>query len=251
MAFKWDDESEKRLLHLKNVEKNTYSEVAELLGTTVSSVKHKFVRLNQHSNEDKHHHPEEKTAQIRRINPGSGLSILETNSGWGNLTGVYNDLGSVLTIDIEARKIDHIRLQGWENVEALKADSFKEIHRLIYQGKRFDIVDLDPYGFPSRYFPHVFQLIDDGFLFVTFPKMGVQQVNKIMIEHYRVFWGISLSDKTSYEDKIHIRIRDYALHYFRSCQLVDSTDLGRMYRFVYRVKKESALDLVGLKVSRG
>jgi hypothetical protein len=248
--FRWDSTTEARVLHLKNVEKKTYPEIAASLGTTASSVKHKYVRLNQKSNEDRHHHPEEKTTQIRRVLCSSDLSILETNSGWGNLTGVYQEYGDVLTLDIDAAKIEYIQGQPWENVEAIKTDSLKEIYRLIYQGKRFDVVDLDPYGFPSRYFPHVFQLLDDGFLFVTFPKMGVQQVNKIMIEHYRIFWGISLSDKAEYESKIHSMISDYALQHFRSCELVDTVDLGRMYRFAYRVKRESALDLVGLRVSR-
>src|SRR5699024_11635214 len=76
----------------------------------------------------------------------------------------------------------------------------------------------------------------------------LQQINKIMIKHYEVFWGLSLVDKDNQEDLIHDRMAEYAFKSFRSVELIDSIDLGRVYRFAYRVKKESALDLVGLKV---
>lgn len=250
MLFKWGEENEKELIKLKDIDHLTYREIADILGTTVSSVKHKYVRLKQSNNDDKHHHPIEKIAQIKRVLWDSNLSILETNAGWGNLSTTYHLYGDVLAHDIKREKVDYLNAKGFEDFEAVKCDSFKEIHRYIWLGFKFDVIDLDPYGFPSRYFPHVFQLIEEGVLFVTFPKMGVQQINKIMIEHYRVFWGISLADKNDYENIIHKKIADYAMQYYRKAELIDSVDLGRMHRFVYKVKKESALDLVGLHVER-
>lgn len=251
MTFVWNAENEKELIRLKDESKLPYKEIAERLGTTVSSVKHKYVRLNQANNDDKHHHPVEKIDQIKRILWDSNLNILETNAGWGNLSKVYHLYGEVTAHDIDKEKVQYLDGLGFEDFDAVKCDSFKELHRYVYLGFRFDVIDLDPYGFPSRYFPHVFQLIDDGVLFVTFPKMGVQQINKIMVEHYRVFWGIALSDKGHYEELIHKKVADYGMQYYRKVELLDSVDLGRMHRFVYRVKKESALELVGLEVNRG
>lgn len=249
--FEWNEQNESLLIQLRDVEKKSHSQIAEILGTTISSVKHKYVRLNQAKNEDKHHHPKEKIEQIDRTLNGGDYFILETNAGWGNLTQHYKIYAKKLIAhDIEKKKVEFIKSQNWAAVESIKCDSFKEIHKYIWSGVKFDVIDIDPYGFPSRYFPHVFQLIEDGYLFVTFPKMGVQQINKIMVEHYRVFWGLSLDDKEIYQEKIHEKLKDYALQYYRHVDLVDSVDLGRMFRFAYKVKKESALDLVGLSVNR-
>lgn len=248
VAIAWNDDMEKKLLDMKDVLGKPYKEIATELGTTVSSVKHKYVRLKQALNDDKHHHPTEKVEQIKRVLSGSDLFILETNAGWGNLTKEYHYYGEVLSHDIDSKKVEYLKSLGYDEFDAVKCDSFNEIHRYIYLGFKFDVIDLDPYGFPSRYFPHVFNLIDDGILFVTFPKMGVQQINKIMKEHYRVFWGITLEDKANQEQLIHARMKDYAFQSLRGLELIDSVDLGRMFRFAYRVKRESALDLVGLKV---
>src|SRR5699024_1586091 len=135
-----------------------------------------------------------------------------------------------------------------ENLEVRQGDSFREIHKEIYNKKKYDVVDLDPYGYPSRYFPHVFELLEDGYLFLTFPKIGVQQINKITIEHLRVFWGLSLSSTERQQEIVDKRLKDYAMQSYRRIEKLSSVDLGRMYRSVYKVKKESALDLVGLKV---
>lgn len=248
--MKWTKTDENKLLQLRDSEKKSYKEIASTLGVTISSAKHKYVRLKQSANDDKHHHPVEKIEQIRRVINTNNLSILETNAGSGNLSNVYSCYGNVIAHDIDKNKISQLENLGLSNLEVRKCDSFKEIHRYLYKGLKFDVIDLDPYGFPSRYFPHVFNLINDGFLFVTFPKMGVQQINKIMLEHYRVFWGLTLEDKGRQEELIHLKMKDYALQNYRSIELLDSVDLGRMFRFAYRVKKESALDLVGLKVRR-
>ena len=248
VSTKWTTCEENRLLEYRK-EGLTYSQISEKMGRSISSLKHKYVRLNQASNKDEYHHPKEKSMQAEEVlNGKEGLSILETNSGFGNMTNIYSKYGRVEAQDIDKDKVRALKESTSETVEVKKCDSFKEMYNQVFQGKIYDVVDLDPYGFPSRFFPHVFNLIEDGFLFVTFPKMGVQQINKIMIKHHEVFWGLSLEDKDNQEDLIHDRMAEYAFKSFRSVELIDSIDLGRVYRFAYRVKKESALDLVGLKV---
>jgi tRNA G26 N,N-dimethylase Trm1 len=112
------------------------------------------------------------------------------------------------------------------------------------------VIDVDPYGFPSRYFPTVFGLIDDGVLFLTFPVMGVAQINKITIEHYRVFWDINLSDKDCYTDKIVKKLKDYAFMQKRSIEVLEIKKIDRIYRFAIKVKQESLLKIVGLEVNK-
>jgi hypothetical protein len=246
--MKWNEKLEHKLLLLRDKEEKTYREIADILNTTLSSVKHKYIRLKQSANDDKHHHPKEKIEQIKKFVSGIGLEILETNAGWGNLTQVYQMYGNVMAHDIEKDKVDHLRSLKYEHVHAIKCDSFREIHGYVFHGYTFDIIDLDSYGMPSRYFPHIFQLMKDGILFVTFPKIGVQQLNKITIEHYRVFWNITLDDKDQQVELIVKKMKEYAFQHFRSLEMLDYINLGRMYRFAFKVKKESALDLVDLKV---
>lgn len=252
--FEWTKELEAKVLELRDEKKMTYREIAEILGTTISSVKHKYIRLNQAANDERHHHPVEKIDQLHRV-LGDDLRfavgapfILETNAGYGNLTKEYTKYGIVYAFDIDKERVNYLHSLNNNRIVPKKCDSHHELHNEVYLKNNYEVVDLDPYGFPSRYFPHVFQLIEDGYLFVTFPKMGVQQINKITKEHYRVFWGMTLDDKVRQEELIHKKIKDYGFMSFRSVELVDSVDLGRMFRFAYKVKKESALDLVDLKV---
>lgn len=248
----WTSQDEEKLLYLKDEKKLTYKLIAAELDTTVSSVKHKYIRLKQAANADEHHHPIEKTEQVKRVLGSATFNstpfILEAHAGWGNLTQVYSEYGVVQALEIDEKKVDHIIANGTGRIFARKCDSMREFHNTLYRGHKYEVIDLDPYGFPSRYFPHVFELITDGYLFVTFPKMGVQQINKITKEHYRIFWGMTLDDKEFQEHFIHKKMKDYGLMSFRRVDLIDTVELPRMFRFAYRVRKESALDLVDLKV---
>ena len=132
----------------------------------------------------------------------------------------------------------------------LTEDSILTTMRLCSERTTFDIVDIDPYGFPSRYFPHAFLLLTDGWLFLTFPKLGATQLNKVTLEHLRVWWGVTQENKDDYLNVILDRLADYALGNFRQLELLDTVDLGRMYRLAFKVTKRSALDLVGLEVNR-
>lgn len=247
--MEWTIETEKELIRLKDTEKKGYKEISELLGTTISSVKHKYQRLQQKANSNKHHHPIEKTEQIKKFLWDSDLKILELYAGWGNLTKTYHLFGEVLAHEIDKEKVEHLKAFGFEDFDVVKCDSEKEIFNYIYHGFWFDVVDADPYGFPSRLFPHIFKLFkNDGVLFLTFPKMGVAQINKIMVKHYEVFWGISLQDKENYIDKIKDKLKDYAFMEKKSLEFLDVLDLGKVYRFAIKVRNESLLDLVGLKV---
>ena len=249
MSFTWTDQLENKLIELRESGK-TFTYIADLLNTTTSSVKHKYRRINQSKNNERYAHPIEKIEQIKRVLPKKGLHTLELHCGFGNLTKIYQSYGSVLSFDIEQNRVDEVNALMLQDVDAHKADSIREIHRYIWLNMKFDVVDCDPYGMPSRYFPHILELIDDGILFVTFPKLGVQQINKIMIEHYRVFWDFNLSQKANYKDIMISKIKDFGIQNYRSVQLIDCIELPKVYRFAFKVKKESALKIVGLQVNR-
>lgn len=245
----WDKEKELELMILRNSGK-TYKEIGVILGTTETSAKHKVRRLQQEGNQDRYKHTKEKSNQIDRFVSGFGLHTLETHCGFGCLTEKYHEFGEVLSFDIKQDRVDEINAKMMDDVTCIKADSEREILQLLYHRCVFNVIDVDPYGLPSRYFPHVFGLINDGWLFLTFPMMGVAQINKITIEHYRSFWGIELSDKEEYVEKIIHRLKQYAFMHKREVDVVEVEKFDRIYRMAIRVQKKSMCDIVGLVVNR-
>ena len=250
--MKWNASKEAIALSLRS-EGKTYREIAAAMNTTTTSVKHKIRRLSQASNLDKYKHTSEKTEQLLAVLnciSSDAIHILETHSGFGGMTEQYQKIGDVECYDIDSRRVDHINTLCMEGVTAIKGDSECEIHRLIFHKCVYDIVDIDPYGLPSRYFSHAFSLIKDGIMFLTFPMMGVAQINKITIRHYQAFWGIELSDKDIYIQKIIAKLEDFAFQCKREIDFLDIRKIDRVFRIAIRVKKKSLCDIVGLKVNR-
>lgn len=250
MKFRWTDENEELALKLKG-NGIPYRAIAKALGTTSSSVKHKVQRLQKAQNSVQYHHPEEKAAQAEKILEEMNnrrLYILETHCGFGGMSEVYSRYGRVTSYDIVAERAEQV--DKLDKVCARCEDSEEHLFTLLYLCYKFDVIDIDPYGFPSRFFPHVFKLMDDGVLFLTFPVMGAAQLNKITIRHYKAFWNIELSDKKEYLAKVLDKLQDYAFMEKRSLELLNVIKLDSVYRMAFKVKKESLLKIVGLEVNR-
>jgi tRNA G26 N,N-dimethylase Trm1 len=249
--FKWDKNKEQEAAKMRE-SGVTYTCIGSHLGTTSTSVKHKIRRIQQGNNLDRYKHTAEKIAQIQECIPSEYLkTVLETHAGFGGLTDFYSDIADeVLALEIDQKRVASIKDLHREVVAVVKCDSERELFSLVYNRCKFTLVDVDPYGLPSRYFPHVFALIDDGYLVLTFPVLGVAQINKITIAHYKNFWDFELSDKESYMQRIIAGLSRYAFMHKRTVEIVSLIKIERIYRFVIRVKKESMLDIVGLTVNR-
>ena len=245
----WNTETEKKALAMR-MDGITYSAIAKELNTTATSVKHKIRRLQQGSNMDRYKHTAEKREQANKYITGTGKYILETHCGFGGMTEFYNNFGEVECYDIDKKRAAFFNSLAMEGVQAICADSEAEIYRLIANKCVYDVVDIDPYGMPSRYFPAVFGLIDDGLLFVTLPMIGVAQINKITIRHLSAFWGVELGDKDDYVNRVFARMQDYAFMHKREIEMLDCVKIERVYRICLRVKKRSCCDIVGLIVNR-
>lgn len=249
--MQWSEELEQEIM-AKRSQKMTYKAIAEQIGSTQTAVKHKIRRLQQGDNQDRYKHTAEKRELFDRTRkPRAKSKILEAHCGFGGMTEVYSQYGEVTSFDIAADRVQHIEALNLPNVTVKKCDSELEIFKLVADRRIFDVVDIDPYGMPSRYFPHVFALINDGILYITLPMIGVAQINKITIEHYRAFWGVEISDIDTYTEKVFSRLKDYAFMHKRSISLVAVVRLGRIFRLAIEVKKTSLLDIVGLEVNRG
>lgn len=122
-------------------------------------------------------------------------------------------------------------------------DSFIEYHRLISEKKKFEVVDLDPYGFPTRFFPDVFLLIDRGALFVTMPKPYVNILNGITRTHLISYFGEHNPEEETVVNKIAL----FGLCHWRKVELIDSIDLRRVWRFAFWVERVKATEYTGVK----
>ena len=190
----------------------------------MTSVRHKRIRARQANDAVSVTHPVEKRRQVERIVRGG--TVLEVFAGIGQMTRVYESLCCTVT--------------AWDK-RLGTGDSWTRLLRGV--GVTYDVVDLDPYGFPSRAFPHVFLYIQDGYMFLTFPKPWVQRVNGISREHLRVWWGA----ESPSHDQILLALQEYGLRYWREVVEEDCLDLGRVWRFALRVKRVKATEYCNVR----
>jgi len=213
------------------------------------AIRHDIVRERQSSNCESAHHPEEKKQQVKRVlseHSGWGdLSILELFAGHGNLTKLYCDYGEVLAYEKKGAVFDKLvsNTQDCMLLRCEKVDSYREYHGLIYLKQSFDVIDIDPYGFPNRFFPDIFLLINHGILFVTMPKPYVNILNGITQTHLITYYG----DHNPSQETIINRIALWGLSHWRQVSLIDSIDLDSVWRFAFEVKRVKATDYTGVK----
>lgn len=184
---------------------------------------HKETRKLQAENDDSYHHPAEKISQLQRLSIPSGAEILEVFAGQGNLTAFYNTVG---------------------NVEAMKREthgnSFDAIYQLRADKRKFDLIDIDSYGYPDKLFPVVFEMLKDKALLVfTFPVVGVNCVNGIVDQHFVTFWR---SLRPTPGDITGI-ITDFALREWYLASLIDLVKIKRIWRFAFELNRVKATEM--------
>ena len=195
---------------------------------TYRAIRHDVIRTAQRENSDALHHPLEKTKQIERVLSGlSNLHILELFAGQGNLTKLYKQHGVVDAFDQK-----HLQT----------GDSFVQFHRLIGEQKTYDVIDLDPYGFPSRFMPDIFLLIEHGNIFITFPKPSVNILNGITQTHLTAYYG----QHNPSHDAVIERIANFGICHWRKLELIDSVDLSSVWRFAFKVERVKATEYTGV-----
>ena len=199
---------------------------------TYRAIRHDIVREKQRQNSNEVHHPDEKIHQIRMVFESSKFdkrpNILELFSGQGNCTKVYQEYGDVTAYDKKYLKT---------------GDSFLEYHRLIADKKKFDIIDLDPYGFPNRLFPDVFLLIDKGVMFITMPKPYVNILNGITQTHLISYFD---THNPTMEQIIERTVL-FGLCHWRKLELIDVVDCKSVWRFAFAVEKVKATEYTGVR----
>lgn len=213
------------------------------------AIRHDVVRKRQDEYCNSAHHPDEKINQIKKVLPeisGWGdLSTLELFAGQGNLTKVYADYGEVMANEKVGKVFEKLQenVKECALVHCNRVDSFLDFHQLIALKQKFDVIDLDPYGFPNRFFPDVFLLMEKGIMFVTMPKPYVNILNGITRAHLISYYG---EHNPSMETIIE-RIALWGLCHWRKVELIDSVDCKSVWRFAFKVERVKATEYTGVK----
>jgi tRNA G26 N,N-dimethylase Trm1 len=213
------------------------------------AIRHNIIRSKQNSNDNSVHHPDEKINQIRNI-LGSicgwgDLTILELFAGHGNLTKVYSEYGDVIANEYKKSVYDKLveNTKDLMLVKCNRVDSYIDFHQLIALKQKFDVIDLDPYGFPNRFFPDIFLLIDNGVIFITMPKPYVNILNGITASHLISYYGEqNPSLKTIIE-----RIVMWGICHWRKLELIDCIDCKSIWRMAFNVEKVKATEYTGVR----
>lgn len=210
---------------------------------TYRAIRHDVVRKRQKENAADAHHPDEKKNQIIAcLGDKKYGKILELFAGEGNCTKIYEKYGHVHAIEKNRQKWEILRQNAKETAHLLK-DSFIAFHEFIGAKWLFDIIDIDAYGFPNRFFPDIFLLIEDGFLFVTMPKPYVNILNGITQTHLISYYGEHNPSKETIVERIAL----WGLCHWRQVELIDSIDCKSVWRFCFSVKKVKATEYTGVK----
>lgn len=180
-------------------------------------------------NSDSIHHPDEKIAQIKNVFETlprqSRLRILELFAGRGNLTQVYKNYGNVKAYD-----------KNWLQT----GDSFLEFHRLIADQKKYDIIDIDPYGFPTRFFPDIFLLMNKGVMFITIPKPNGNFISTECRFTLSCYYGDTNPNLTT----IVTNIKALALQHWRDINVLDVIDCKSIWRIAISVQRINSKEYV-------
>jgi len=187
-----------------------------------SAESHKKTRLKQGLNDDDYHNPKEKIAQLEKFIQ-SGSDVLEVFAGKGNLTEFYTGLDCTVTAMTKEQF----------------GSSFDAIYQLRADRKKYDIIDIDSYGYPDKFFPLVFEMIkDNGLIVFTFPIVGVNCLNGISEQHFYTFYrGIpTIGDVVG-------QITDWGLREWILPTLLDVVKIKRIYRFVFHCSKKKATEM--------
>ena len=181
-----------------------------MTGHTAQS--HKIIRFNQSVNKDEYHHPKEKIKQLKKYKElFKDKKILEVFAGQGNLSKYYNSISNnVFSMSKEKT-----------------GDSFDYIFKIRFEKNKFDIIDIDSYGYPDKFFPVV----------------GVNCLNGITEQHYINFWR---SNRPTIGDVVGC-ITDFSLRTWQLSKLVDVVKIKRIWRFIFSIERQKATELCNTK----
>ena len=170
---KWTEDEIKKLLDLKKKNKN-FKYIANVLGRSEVSVSIKYKRLQKNNNKYNLKHVNKKNSLtekfIKIINPKNVLDVYAGEKSF------YQDKIKDLTCnDLYVGKHNY------------KLDSLKLLCNLYYNNKKYDLIDLDPFGSAYDCFDLSIKMAKKG-LIITFGEIGHKRFKRL--DYVRTHYGI-------------------------------------------------------------
>lgn len=143
----------------------------------------------QKAGDERYRHTKEKKEQLDRFNIPSGTPVIELFAGKANdgrLTEVYKHMGCVVTSITS------------------DMDASIDAHAEIGKGNKFGVVDMDPYGVPTKWLDASMKLLDDGntWLAVTIGALnspcGINRAKELL---YLDYFGCTRPEMTDFMTK--------------------------------------------------
>lgn len=170
------------------------------------------INKRQKEGQESCHHNSDKQSLLNSIismNKVDVRKVYEYFDGHKYLTKMYQDKGFIV---------------DGNDIKDSNICSYKLFHRHIYEKRKYDLIDLDPYGLPFRFFPDIYLLMNDKcLLFVTSVKFNIPILNWRRVNQFRGYFGV---DKPSYQDYIDLIIRMGLCHGYK-VEYLDGVTMGR------------------------
>ena len=187
----------------------------------------------QKENHYQNHHPKEKKAQLIRIKDLiRDKTVLEVFGGRKNISSLYMHIASELTtLTFEETGDSYNIIKEWTD-------------KVGYKSKKYNVIDIDGYGFSLNLFPHIFKLLKPyGTLIYTAPRQNtiISDTRRDMFEE--VFSTRNWPRMDEIMDTIGRFAKEYNLELIRNdCFEVNSgyKNRGGITRQVFRVRKQKS-----------
>ena len=221
---KWTDSEIDYMLQLKK-EGKSVEEICNVLGRSVASVSVKLKRLNKKNNSYNQKHLDEKIELnnqfISYINPSSILDLYHGNGNpaYDGFNVISNDINSEFDCDY--------------NMDALHL-----LCELYANHKKYDLIDLDPFGSAYDCFDLAIKMAKKG-ISITLGEMGHKRWKRLDYVKYR--YGIyNLEDFTS--EKLIKKIQDIGIQNKKKLIVFAYTDWQNISRvwFIIEPYKETS-----------
>ena len=221
---KWTDSEIEYMLQLKNDGKNL-REICDILDRSIASVQVKLKRLKKTNNQYNQKHLEDKNkiniSFVSYLNPSS---VLDLYCGYGN--PAYNGLNVVSNDKNKELECDY-------HLDALHC-----LCKLYSENKKFDLIDLDPFGSAYDCFDLAIKMAKKG-LCITLGEMGHKRWKRL--DYVRTRYGIN--DITEFTSKNLIkRIQEIGIQNKKELKVFACRDWQNISRvwFVIEPYKETS-----------
>lgn len=223
---KWTD---KEIAWTKKLLSEGYSakEIAESLGRSQVSVSIKIKRLGKKQNTYNHKHVDEKyelnNKFLEEIKPDTILDLYcGEKSFYKNFNVTTNDISKEIEADFHE-------------------DAFKLICKLFYEGKKYDLIDLDPFGSAYDCFDLAIKMAKKG-LVITLGELGHKRWKRLdyVGSHYDIerIEDFTIENLIKYIQKIGLKNKKkLVVHEYREWQ-----NIGRVYFKIESIKITSQWD---------